>query len=86
MRTRVSYNPLCDIQLVRKSSVYVLHIPFLFEQCSFLLVDVQGLCTMHVCVCVCVCVLAQVKDVMSDNINKVVERGEKLDDLGERAG
>ena len=38
------------------------------------------------CVCVCVCVLAQVKDVMSDNINKVVERGEKLDDLGERAG
>ena len=82
MRTRVSYNPLCDIQLVRKSSVYVLHIPFLFELCSFLLVDVQGLCTMHVCVCV----LAQVKDVMSDNINKVVERGEKLDDLGERAG
>ena len=23
---------------------------------------------------------------MSDNINKVVDRGEKLDDLGERAG
>ena len=23
---------------------------------------------------------------MSDNINKVVERGDKLDDLGERAG
>jgi hypothetical protein len=30
--------------------------------------------------------VAEVKDVMSDNINKVVERGEKLDDLGERAG
>ena len=41
---------------------------------------------MCVCVCVCVCVLSQVKGVMSDNINKVVERGEKLDDLEERAG
>ena len=30
--------------------------------------------------------LIQVKEVMSDNINKVVERGDKLDDLGERAG
>ena len=31
-------------------------------------------------------VVLQVKEVMHDNINKVVERGEKLDDLGERAG
>ena len=30
--------------------------------------------------------MVQVKEVMSDNINKVVERGDKLDDLGERAG
>ena len=30
--------------------------------------------------------LLQVKGVMSDNINKVVERGAKLEDLEERAG
>lgn len=28
----------------------------------------------------------QVKGVMRQNINKVAERGEKLEDLGERAG
>jgi hypothetical protein len=83
MRTPVSYNPLqyaCHSKKILNLTVYTLHIQFLFGQCS--LVEVQGLCTMYVCVLL----LAQVKDVMSDNINKVVERGEKLDDLGERAG
>ena len=37
------------------------------------------------CNCVCV-VYLQVKGVMRDNLSKVVDRGERLDDLEQRAG
>ena len=37
------------------------------------------------CNCVCV-VYPQVKGVMRDNLSKVVDRGERLDDLEQRAG
>ena len=33
-----------------------------------------------------VSILLQVKGVMRSNINKVAERGDKLDDISERAG
>ena len=44
-----------------------------------------------VCVCVCVCVRVQsqvdeVIDVMQENISKVIERGERLEDLQDKSG
>ncbi len=45
-----------------------------------------------VCVCVCVCVfrvqdqVSGVIDVMKTNIGKVMQRGEKLEDLEEKSG
>ena len=43
------------------------------------------------CVCVCVCVRVQsqvdeVIDVMQENISKVIERGERLEDLQDKSG